>query len=260
MTAICANINCPNYDAEAERSGQCCSPECVTASLIVIDGGVYVRQTDGTAKLLTGEPRLATSACLVKCSYCGCPDAVGTHKEHKCPYCRSFISQNGRITPSMNEGKTWKPPNKLCVVCGVKPCRDKNDFCSRECYTLGQAPQPLTKSERLLGLHGELCNRARQIMVVKNHDYCAGQPDLDPFANFNVTEQVLSIDARLLLLARILDKIQRLRGFLHTGSLAVKDESVDNCIIDMINYSVLFAGMTEECKVQHDQSNPLVVL
>lgn len=179
MTAICANINCPNYDAEAERSGQCCSPECVTASLIVIDGGVYVRQTDGTAKLLTGEPR---------------------------------------------------------------------------------SPRPLTKSERLLGLHGELCNRARQIMVAKNHDYCAGQPDLDPFANFNVTEQVLSIDARLLLLARILDKIQRLRGFLHTGSLAVKDESVDNCIIDMINYSVLFAGMTEECKVQHDQSNPLVVL
>lgn len=151
------------------------------------------------------------------CSICGEPDA---------------ILHSGRSGPSM-----WK-----CVRC----------LATWEAASTAEVFG--TPSSKLLDLHRTLCDRARQIMVSKNSDYCAGQPDINPYANFDVTESVLGLDGRLLLIARILDKIQRLRGFLHTGQLAVKDEAVDNCLVDIINYSVLFAGMT--CRSTNSLSSP----
>jgi hypothetical protein len=43
-----------------------------------------------------------------------------------------------------------------------------------------------------------------------------------------------------------MDKFQRIRAFVTTGTLAVKDESVQDAVRDVINYMILLAGLIDE--------------
>jgi hypothetical protein len=80
-------------------------------------------------------------------------------------------------------------------------------------------------------------------MVSKNRDY-RGAGD-DPFANFRGSE-FLGVDPLLGILMRCMDKFQRIRSFATTGTLAVKSESFEDAVVDVINYMVLAAGMAKE--------------
>lgn len=93
-----------------------------------------------------------------------------------------------------------------------------------------------SKREKLLKLHQELTKKAHELMVVKNHDYAASD---DPFRNFRTFGE-------LGILVRLSDKIARLHSFVENGTLAVKDESVLDTCLDIINYSVLFYGYRED--------------
>lgn len=104
--------------------------------------------------------------------------------------------------------------------------------------------------EDLLQLHKDTCSKAFGIMEAKNHDYTGGSPD--PFANFRATE-MLGIPAELGILARCLDKFQRIKSFVVKGELKVKGESVDDAIEDVINYMVLLKGVIKE-----RQTEPIV--
>ena len=42
--------------------------------------------------------------------------------------------------------------------------------------------------ERLIELHADTFKKTREILVVKNNDYCGGQTSVDPFANFRSAE------------------------------------------------------------------------
>lgn len=97
--------------------------------------------------------------------------------------------------------------------------------------------------DQLLDLHRTLCGRAQTIMAAKNRDY-RGAGD-DPFANFRGSE-FLGVDPILGILMRCMDKFQRIRSFATTGTLAVKSESFEDAVVDVINYMVLAAGMAEE--------------
>jgi hypothetical protein len=97
--------------------------------------------------------------------------------------------------------------------------------------------------DQLLDLHRVLCGRAQTIMVAKNRDY-RGAGD-DPFANFRGSE-FLGVDPILGILMRCMDKFQRIRSFATTGTLAVKSESFEDAVVDVINYMVLAAGMAKE--------------
>ena len=77
-------------------------------------------------------------------------------------------------------------------------------------------------------------------MRAKNHDYSGGTGD--PFTNFTAGE-ILGISGELGILLRSLDKFQRIRAFVETGNLAVKTESVDDAIEDVINYMILLKGL-----------------
>ena len=99
----------------------------------------------------------------------------------------------------------------------------------------------LTQTE-LLELHDALSETARDIMRAKNTDYTAGG---GVFANFDLSEQ-LGIPRELGLLLRVQDKLQRLRSFIDSGTLAVKDESATDAVLDIINYMILLAGMIKE--------------
>jgi len=95
----------------------------------------------------------------------------------------------------------------------------------------------------LIGLHIKMCERAREIMEAKNHDYTCGSAD--PFANFRLTE-AMGISPVKGVLIRLMDKIQRIRSFDELGKLAVDGEGVDDACLDILNYVVIIQGMLNE--------------
>jgi hypothetical protein len=101
---------------------------------------------------------------------------------------------------------------------------------------------PMTIDD-LLTLHESTCQAARDIMRAKNADYTSGSKD--PFANFRVSE-VMGVPAPIGILVRSLDKFQRIRSFVEQGALQVKGESVDDAIVDVVNYMILLRGVIKD--------------
>lgn len=95
----------------------------------------------------------------------------------------------------------------------------------------------------LVEFHKELTKQAFDIIEAKNHDYRGGTGD--PFANFRGST-VFGIDPIVGILLRMQDKMMRIKTFAEKKQLLVKGEGVRDAILDIINYSVLIAGMLEE--------------
>lgn len=90
---------------------------------------------------------------------------------------------------------------------------------------------------QLLKLHKQLAKQAVDLMAKKNHDY-AGIGSL--FANFERCEAMGICTTEQGFLVRQVDKLSRLATFTQKGKLLVKDESIRDTVIDIINYAVLF--------------------
>lgn len=97
----------------------------------------------------------------------------------------------------------------------------------------------------LLKLHQETCDKARGIIEAKNRDYSGGADE--PFANFMLSE-MFGVRAEIGVLMRCTDKFKRIEAFVKNGTLAVKSESVDDAIEDVINYMVLLKGIIQTRK------------
>lgn len=108
----------------------------------------------------------------------------------------------------------------------------------------------------LLALHDELCRSAKDLMTRKNHDYTSGSGD--SFANFRGSSY-LGIDPVLGVMLRMQDKMMRIRTFAEKGELKVKDESVKDAFIDLINYTVLMYGLVEERKTTATEDSVAVI-
>jgi hypothetical protein len=93
--------------------------------------------------------------------------------------------------------------------------------------------------EELLKHHQTLCSKAFALMQKKNADY-AGRSGEEPFANFTRCEAMGICKTEAGMLVRMTDKMSRLSSFVESGTLQVKDESVEDTCLDLINYSVLF--------------------
>lgn len=111
--------------------------------------------------------------------------------------------------------------------------------------------------DELLQYHHGLCQKAQGLMARKNKDY-AGHTTADPFANFRLSEASGLCSTEAGILVRLSDKLSRLASFLKRGELQVKDESVEDTLLDIINYSVLFGGLLQaEGKEQGRADEPL---
>lgn len=97
----------------------------------------------------------------------------------------------------------------------------------------------MTKEE-LFEFHRAFCDSMVMVAYDKNHDYTGNNSN--PFANFNVVETLGVTSTEVGFLTRMLDKFQRLNSFVQTGSLKVKDESVQDTLKDLANYCVLLAA------------------
>lgn len=136
----------------------------------------------------------------------------------------------------------------ICVFCGCT----ENAACEGGCYWVRPGVcsecdirNEFMTREELLTLHFMTCNQAREIMSAKNQDYAGGGSD--PFGNFRGA-LFLGVEPEIGLLMRCMDKFKRIEAFVNTGTLAVKDEPVDDAIRDVINYMILLKGLVEERK------------
>ena len=84
-------------------------------------------------------------------------------------------------------------------------------------------------------------------MQKKNADY-AGRSGEEPFANFTRCESMGICKTEAGMLVRMTDKMSRLSSFVESGTLLVKDESVEDTCLDLINYAVLFYSYVQSVK------------
>lgn len=92
----------------------------------------------------------------------------------------------------------------------------------------------MTRKEFMKSIRGSF-NEGYELIKAKNHDYARGN---DPFKNFRLSEVVLGIPVEKGILLRILDKISRI-GNLLDSQAKVKEESIDQNLIDIQNYSAI---------------------
>jgi hypothetical protein len=86
----------------------------------------------------------------------------------------------------------------------------------------------------------------------KNHDYGG---DSDPFSNFTCVERLGICSTEQGFLTRMMDKMARITTFTRQGKLLVKDESVEDTLLDLANYCILMAGYLKSRKVNNVTDN-----
>lgn len=94
--------------------------------------------------------------------------------------------------------------------------------------------------------HADCCAKMMEITRAKNADYTG--IGTDPFANFTRVELMGACSTEQGFVTRMLDKVSRVISFVQKGVLEVKDESVEDTLLDLANYCVLFSGYIKHKK------------
>lgn len=95
-----------------------------------------------------------------------------------------------------------------------------------------------------LDFHAATCDRARAITQAKGHDYSGTE---DTLANLRAVEAFGLCPAEKGVLVRLCDKFKRLSRLVGDGAAPqVQNESVDDTILDMVNYLILLAALRKE--------------
>ena len=83
-----------------------------------------------------------------------------------------------------------------------------------------------------------LTDRMYEITKAKNSDYSGNSEE--PFKNFTMVETMGFATTKQGFCTRMTDKMMRIAGFVKNGTLQVKDESVEDTLLDCANYCLLF--------------------
>ncbi len=97
--------------------------------------------------------------------------------------------------------------------------------------------------------HQWFTNEILEISQKKNEDYTG--VDSDPFANFTAVERNGIATTEQGFLTRMMDKMQRINSYAQRGELSVEDEKVEDTLMDLANYCILFSGYLRS---KHDTS------
>lgn len=110
----------------------------------------------------------------------------------------------------------------------------------------------MTKQEYMT-FHEKCCQRMVEITKKKNSDYTGGS--LDPFANFTQIGSLVQVPSvvEIGFVTRMSDKLSRIGSFITKGFLLVKDESVEDTLLDLANYCILFAGYLRSKRVVSEE-------
>lgn len=110
------------------------------------------------------------------------------------------------------------------------------------------------KQSELIDFHKDVAEKCREIMKNKNDDY-SGQENKDALKNFKMCEKMGICSAEKGILTRMVDKMMRISTFEKDGELSTKDESVNDTIDDLINYSVLLKAVIDDKKDSDDEAS-----
>ena len=89
-----------------------------------------------------------------------------------------------------------------------------------------------------------LLDKMKKISLAKSHDYAGSE---DPMSNFRQCE-AMGLPAWKGIVVRLTDKLSRIQNFCKKEALEVKDESIEDTLIDMANYALLCIIMYRETK------------
>mgnify|MGYP000274187340 CR=1 FL=1 len=96
----------------------------------------------------------------------------------------------------------------------------------------------LTNQEQYLKDFEELTTRMLQITRAKNSDYTGDESQ--PFKNFTMVEHMGFASTEQGFATRLTDKMMRISSFVKNKVLMVADESVEDTLLDLANYCLLF--------------------
>lgn len=82
-------------------------------------------------------------------------------------------------------------------------------------------------NEQVLKIHKKLCEEIHDLCTRKNKDY--GSSAHDSYIDFGIISYVI----------RLSDKINRLKNLVKSKEQKVKDESIEDTLKDLANYSLL---------------------
>lgn len=99
--------------------------------------------------------------------------------------------------------------------------------------------------DHLKGTYAE----ALAIVHVKNKDYGA---DANPFKNFTLVSH-LGIPVQIGILTRFADKVARISNLIQNDKPAVVNESLDDTILDAINYLAILRAWREKERLEQVQ-------
>ena len=102
------------------------------------------------------------------------------------------------------------------------------------------------KHEELNKFHETVCNKARDLLKIKNHDYASKENALkniiDAADNCGISPVVGCWN-------RSSDKFARISNFIRNGMFKVEDEKLEDTIYDLINYTIFVLALYEESKL-----------
>lgn len=96
----------------------------------------------------------------------------------------------------------------------------------------------MTKRQTFVQQHGALCDELKEITARKNADYTSAGGD-NPFHNFTQVENLGICSTSQGFLTRMTDKLSRIASLTATGEQMVKDESIEDTLKDLANYSLI---------------------
>ena len=99
----------------------------------------------------------------------------------------------------------------------------------------------------------EVLEKSSEILIKKNEDYSNNWANF--FKNFDLTETITDwkITAESWFFTRIWDKISRIWNLLFKEN-SVVDEKIDDTLLDLINYSILFYIYIKTKKLKYQAS------
>ena len=89
--------------------------------------------------------------------------------------------------------------------------------------------------------------KMQAVTKAKNTDYSGGG-DSDAFNNFMMVEKMGISSAESGFLVRMTDKMMRITNLIKNGGAQVKDEAIEDTLMDLANYAVLMMGYLESKK------------
>lgn len=96
--------------------------------------------------------------------------------------------------------------------------------------------------------HADCCAKMIATTKLKNADY-TGTGD-DPFKNFKAVGFYNQSWILIGFFTRMTDKFGRLASFIERGILYVKDETIEDSLLDLANYCILLCGYIRAFKTQ----------